>query len=755
MTFFRLQPLYRATLLVCAGLTSIAAVAAPPDFSTHPESNGVVSADGSTVVFQNWNDGNIMISRAGVLSPLGGLPGGPVGDPMQPSFVGALTPDGRIIVGSAVNAAGHDEAFRWEGGAMTGLGYLNGGGSAPSSLAQAVSHDGRVVAGMSSNAQGQLEPFRWENGTMQGLGFLGGGGTLHWASLAGISADGSVVAGTSSTAADGMGGFIWRGGVMQDIGALHTAGTRSAWTEARALSADGQVVVGRSSNALGRPEAFRWRGTMQGLGYLDGGGTNPWSSAELVNHDGSVVAGQSTNRLGQMEAFRWTAAQGMQGLGFLDPATTYPFAQSNPAAMTPDGSVIVGWNRSVATGSTEAFIWTDRANMRALKTVLGEAGVPLTGWQLTSATGISADGSVIIGEGQAPDGTQQMWIVRPPAPDAPQRPDSATGGVRPPAPPAGFITASELSASLAEMSRVAAQAQGVTASALSQQRYAAYQQCRPVAGERFCVAIAGEGRRWDGTGSASSAAGRGGNGGVTVAAYLPHGFAVGASVYAGHDSLALRRDGSSTTGSLGAGLYATYAPAPTGLRALVAVTANRLQLDTHRHTLNGSTAVVSSAGKRDGNGVGVLGNVGWGVALNDAVIVRPFAELQWSRARLDGYREQGGPFPVQWNSMSRGETVARLGTELQWQLRPDLDAYASAAWAQRIAESADAPTGTIAGLGDVTGSAGQPPRAAAEMALGLGWQVRPATRISASMGVRAGHSTLPQFSGVVGASFAF
>lgn len=442
MTLFRLQPLYRATLLVCAGLTSIAAVAAPPDFSTHPESNGVVSADGATVVIQNWNDGNIMISKAGVLSPLGGLPGGAVGDPNQPSTVSALTPDGKIIVGSAFNAAGHEEAFRWEARAMTGLGFLSGGGSAPSSFAQAVSRDGRVVAGMSSNAQDQLEPFRWENGTMQGLSFLGGGGTLHWARLAGMSADGSVVAGTSSTAVDGMGGFIWRGGVMQDIGALHNAGTRSAWTEARALSADGQVVVGRSSNALGRPEAFRWRGTMQGLGYLDGGGTNPWSSAELVNHDGSVVAGQSSNRLGQMEAFRWTAAQGMQGLGFLDPATTYPFAQSNPVAMTPDGSVIVGWNRSVATGSNEAFIWTDRANMRAVKTVLGDAGVPLSGWQLTSATGISADGSVIIGEGQAPDGTEQMWIVRQPKPAQPQVPANGGGvpskpgqpGTKPPKP---------------------------------------------------------------------------------------------------------------------------------------------------------------------------------------------------------------------------------------------------------------------------------------------------------------------------------
>lgn len=240
-----------------------------------------------------------------------------------------------------------------------------------------------------------------------------------------------------------------------------------------------------------------------------------------------------------------------------------------------------------------------------------------------------------------------------------------------------------------------------------------------------------------------------------MAAYLSRGVAVGATVYTGHDSLVLRREGSSAADSLGAGLFATYAPAPTGLRALLAVTANRLQLDTDRHTLNGSTAIVSSAGKRDGKGVGVLGNVGWGVALNDAVIVRPFAELQWSRVRLDGYGEQGGPFPVQWNSMSRSETVARLGTEVQWQVRPGLDAYASAAWAQRIAESADAPTGTISGLGKVTGSAGAPPRAAAEMALGLGWQVQPATRITASVGARAGHSTLPQVSGGVGVSFAF
>ena len=49
--------------------------------------------------------------------------------------------------------------------------------------------------------------------------------------------------------------------------------------------------------------------------------------------------------------------------------------------------------------------------MRSLQGVLvDDFALDLTGWTLTSATGVSADGSTIVGEGMNPDGFNEGWI---------------------------------------------------------------------------------------------------------------------------------------------------------------------------------------------------------------------------------------------------------------------------------------------------------------------------------------------------------
>jgi hypothetical protein len=47
--------------------------------------------------------------------------------------------------------------------------------------------------------------------------------------------------------------------------------------------------------------------------------------------------------------------------------------------------------------------------MRNLQTVLSGFGADLTGWQLTSARGISSDGMVIVGQGINPFGNLEAW----------------------------------------------------------------------------------------------------------------------------------------------------------------------------------------------------------------------------------------------------------------------------------------------------------------------------------------------------------
>ena len=47
--------------------------------------------------------------------------------------------------------------------------------------------------------------------------------------------------------------------------------------------------------------------------------------------------------------------------------------------------------------------------MRPLFQMLVDAGAPVSGWRLSAATGVSADGSVIVGWGHRPDGEERAW----------------------------------------------------------------------------------------------------------------------------------------------------------------------------------------------------------------------------------------------------------------------------------------------------------------------------------------------------------
>jgi len=49
--------------------------------------------------------------------------------------------------------------------------------------------------------------------------------------------------------------------------------------------------------------------------------------------------------------------------------------------------------------------------MQSVQTLLTTAGVNTTGWTLTTATGVSADGSVIVGDGTHGT-TTEAWLAR-------------------------------------------------------------------------------------------------------------------------------------------------------------------------------------------------------------------------------------------------------------------------------------------------------------------------------------------------------
>ena len=103
-------------------------------------------------------------------------------------------------------------------------------------------------------------------------------------------------------------------------------------------------------------------------------------------------------------AFQAQAAS-FQGLGGLPGSFS-----SSATGVSADGSVVVG-NSNSANGH-EAFIWNSRQGMRSLREILtNDYGLDLTGWTL-EATGISADGLTIVGTGLNPNNNVESWIAR-------------------------------------------------------------------------------------------------------------------------------------------------------------------------------------------------------------------------------------------------------------------------------------------------------------------------------------------------------
>jgi probable HAF family extracellular repeat protein len=336
-------------------------------------------------------------------SGVGFLPGGGT------SVALGVSADGTVVVGiNSSSFAVTNQAFRWTAaGGMIGLGYLPGDSQ---SVSAAVNADGSVVAGYSTSGIAGRFPQairRTGPGGLIGLGYLSG---YNGSTAAGVSADGSVVVGisyinemccdTQAVRWTAAGGMVGLGSVSGYYRVSFATG----------VNADGSVVVGFSNTGIPGPgpvQAFRWSagGGMVGLGYLPGGNK---SFANAVNADGSVVVGAANAPGGaylHQEASRWTQASGMAGLGFLTGGN-----YSEARAVNADGTVVVGVSDTGP--NTEAFRWTQTGSMQSVQAVLTAKGVRTTGWTLTSAQGVSADGQVIVGVGVDPNGRTQGWIAR-------------------------------------------------------------------------------------------------------------------------------------------------------------------------------------------------------------------------------------------------------------------------------------------------------------------------------------------------------
>ena len=375
---------------------------------------------GLGVAGSGWTAENGATSRnaiAATFRGLGDLPGGAV-----LSEATGVSADGSVVVGKSASSASAAEAFRWTPGqAMVGLGLTQG---ALYSAASDVSADGSVVVGTLGS---QLNYPGWATG---GFRWTDGTGMVELESLFGspvsppaVSADGSVVV---------------SGGCLQIPFAFNESCFAYRWTsgevtsgfddlpfnlKACGVSADGSVVVGgieagpSPCDCVGwgcgsTHGAFRWtasEGMTGPTGFSSAGCYG--EAAGDVSADGQVVivGGWDYPDAGVV----WRADTGVVDLGDLPGGYVGSYAR----ALSGDGSVVVGYSWSAS--GQEAFIWDAVNGIRSLRALLvDEPGLDLTGWTLTSATGVSDDGQTIVGTGVSPDGHTEAWMATLPGVDS-------------------------------------------------------------------------------------------------------------------------------------------------------------------------------------------------------------------------------------------------------------------------------------------------------------------------------------------------
>ncbi len=200
----------------------------------------------------------------------------------------------------------------------------------------------------------------------------------------GMSHSGSVIVGWArETGNTRLRGWVWTsGGGIVD---LETAGSDlQASRSAYGISGNGLVIVGFASTDSGS-RFCSWTEILGQWEVSVASNVPNFSSRALdANYDGSVIVGWLTPSGGGSRALRYA------GGTFTEIISSIP---SRATAVDDSGDIVVGYYEPTTTSGNHAFIWTPDGNVIDLNDV---AVVP-SGYTLREATGISADGSTIVG----------------------------------------------------------------------------------------------------------------------------------------------------------------------------------------------------------------------------------------------------------------------------------------------------------------------------------------------------------------------
>lgn len=320
--------------------------------------------------------------------------------------------------------------------AIVGVGDLPGG--PVRSQIVALSADGATAVGTSYVADTVVHGFVWRRGTgIVDMGEPPGGSASIYPQ--GVSGDGEVIVGR----ADGFGAFRWsHGSSFEPL----IPGLDPLTLEAPVISADGNVIF--AQERFGDPlRVVRWTAAqgIEDIGLPPPPEPNwPGSGAEpsSTSFNGDRLGARSDHIGETRYSFRWEQVTGWRQLracnlrpGPVLVAGTAPLLFTScfdgSHRWSGDSSECIGGFlpnpgcetfhvRGVsADGSIGVFdacmLWFARDNgLRPIDMAVRHACVPVEGlssWTIQESVGMSHDGRVVAGNGIAPDGTQQGWVM--------------------------------------------------------------------------------------------------------------------------------------------------------------------------------------------------------------------------------------------------------------------------------------------------------------------------------------------------------
>jgi hypothetical protein len=310
--------------------------------------------------------------------------------------------------GSAASGWGTDgttqRPFRWSSpGGIVNLGTV---GPAYLSVATGISRDGQTVAAnmFPFTMSGASHGFRWTQPTGWtdiGVSYVGG----DWTDCNNISGDGLRLMGRTRQPGGEMRAYTWNTATGFSI----LPNLPGAFNSVALASSNTANYITGSMDFAGVSHPVRWgpSGIIDFFSLVSGIGPINYATGVAISDNGSRILGYALHTNGSRPMFMWYDIGGNGAVGFFSPLPGYGVA--NPADIATDGTAFVG---SCTSGLPDtAFLWSNDLGMVNLNTWFPTVGVNLTGWQLLSATAISADGTAIAGTGKL-NGVTVPYVVR-------------------------------------------------------------------------------------------------------------------------------------------------------------------------------------------------------------------------------------------------------------------------------------------------------------------------------------------------------